>query len=104
MLHQFLLLMLIYILLSGEMAVLKPVRPTSQTTATHLATSISDKPLPSTSSAGAAFQYTDYDFDQQSDPISPVQPLEEEVSDKETGTVEQEPDQVTSEEQNYWEL
>ena len=82
---------------------LKPVGPTSQTTATQQVTVINDKPLPSTSSGSAAAQYIDYDFDQQSDPTSTVHPLEEEgeVSDQETSTAEQEPDQVTSAEQNY---
>ena len=40
---------------SGEMPVLKPVRPTNQTTVTQPCTGISDKTLSSTSYAGAAF-------------------------------------------------
>ena len=49
----------------------------SQTAATQQVTATSDKPLPSASAAGAASQYTQCDFDQQSDPASPVHALEE---------------------------
>ena len=54
------------------MPVLKPVRPASQSTATQLVT------------AGAAFQYTNCDFDQPSDPTSPIHTLKEKrvVSDE----------------------
>ena len=72
------------------MPLLKPVRLASQTTATQPVTHVSDKPLPSTSFACAASQYTDHGFDQQSDPTSPVHPIGEEgeVSNEETGTAE----------------
>ena len=77
---------------------LKPVRLANQTIATQPLFNISDKPPPSTSSAGAASQYTDYDFDQQSDPTCHVHLIEEgEISDEETGTAKQEPYEVTSE-------
>ena len=48
-------------------------------------------------------QYAHYNFDQQASPASPVNPLEEEgeVSGQETGTAEQEPVHVMSEEQNH---
>ena len=58
------------------MPVLQPVRLVGQTTATQLVTGISDKTRPSASPAGAASQCTDYDFDQQSDPTSPIHLLE----------------------------
>ena len=82
---------------------LKPVGLASQTTATQPVTGISDKPLHSPSSSSAASHYRDYEFDQQFDPNFPVHPLDEEgkVPDEETSTAEQEPEQVSSEEQNY---
>ena len=51
----------------------------------------SDKSLPTTSTAGAASQYTSYGFEQQSDSTSTVHPTENEgeVSDQETSIPEQ---------------
>ena len=65
------------------------------------------KVLPTSSVAGAAAQQDpEPDFDHQTDPISPVHPMEDEdeVSDQEAGIPEPESDQQLSEEQNYQEM
>ena len=89
---------------SSEMPVLQPVRLASQLTVTQSVSGISVKPLPTSSAAGAAFQYPDSDFEQQMDFTSPFYPEEEgEVFDWQADIPQQDSDQRIAEEQDYWE-
>ena len=69
---------------------LQPVRLASQFAATKPLISTSDKVLSTTFTAGAASQYPDSDFEQQTDSTYAVHPFEEEgkMSDQEAGLPE----------------